>query len=237
MEWFEAVELIRPYVVKISTPSCSGTGFLISLSKDKTICGIATAAHVIRHAHSWEQPIRIQHDESRKSIVLKPEKRAIWLGDSNDAAAIIFICEEIPFPQDSLGLPPEDRYLKIGNEVGWLGFPALSPDNLCFFIGRISSYLQGESAYLVDGVAINGVSGGPAFIPEGDESITIIGIITAYIPNWATGEALPGLCLVTDIEHFYSAIRALKSLDDAKQEEDQSLSHGETDTGDKVSSA
>jgi len=218
-EWYEAVNLVRPYVVKVSTPSGSGTGFLITLSKDKEICGVATAAHVVAYADSWEQPIRIYHYGSGEVVMLRHEDRAILVEQATDAAAILFNRDQVPFPEQSLRLPPEGMYLRIGNEVGWLGFPAMSPQNLCFFAGRVSSYLQDESAYLVDGVAINGVSGGPAFTPDDDGSVTVIGVISAYIPNRATGEALPGLCLITDVAHFYGAKQTLESLDEAKEGE------------------
>jgi pantothenate kinase-related protein Tda10 len=34
IQWHEAVELINPYVVRISTPQGSGTGFIVSASKE-----------------------------------------------------------------------------------------------------------------------------------------------------------------------------------------------------------
>ena len=50
--------------------------------------------------------------------------------------------------------------------------------------------------YLVDGVAINGVSGGPVF----DDRCHLIGVVFAYIPN-QLGEntLLPGLAAITPI--------------------------------------
>ncbi len=35
-------------------------------------------------------------------------------------------------------------------------------------------------AYRMDGVAINGVSGGPAFYIEAEESIRIMGVVSAF---------------------------------------------------------
>lgn len=55
-EWYIAVEEIKTYVVRISTPSGSGTGFLFVYTKGEQFCGIATAAHVINYAHHWKQP-------------------------------------------------------------------------------------------------------------------------------------------------------------------------------------
>ena len=77
------------------------------------------------------------------------------------------------------------------------------PQKLCFFSGRVSAYLAEENAYLVDGVAINGVSGGPAFHETGK----IIGLVTAYIVNRATGEALPGVSLIRSVASLRDAFK------------------------------
>ncbi|MBS0152813.1 MAG: hypothetical protein JSR31_17950 [Nitrospira sp.] len=53
--WFAAFEEVEPYVVKITTPQASGTGFLIATTKGNSLLGIATAAHVIDVPHYWEQ--------------------------------------------------------------------------------------------------------------------------------------------------------------------------------------
>jgi len=55
LAWQESIDSVTPYVVKILTPYGSGTGFMISHGKNKNICGIATAAHVVEQAHYWEQ--------------------------------------------------------------------------------------------------------------------------------------------------------------------------------------
>jgi len=89
-----------------------------------------------------------------------------------------------------------------------------------FLSGRVSYFLQDEHAYLVDGVAINGVSGGPTFFLAGP-GLFIIGVVSAYIANRATGETLPGLSVVRDVTHFQQLLKDLTSLDEAKAEETQ----------------
>lgn len=49
--WTKAVEILESHVVRILTPRGSGTGFLISNGHNNAICGFATAAHVVDHAH------------------------------------------------------------------------------------------------------------------------------------------------------------------------------------------
>jgi hypothetical protein len=69
--------------------------------------------------------------------------------------------------------------------------------------------------YLVDGVAINGVSGGPAFRGEDDGTVSLIGVLSAYIPNRATGETLPGLAVVASVAEFHQMVASFKSFDEA----------------------
>jgi len=68
--WHDVVELVAPYVMRIWTPQGSGTGFLVSNSKNTPLCGIATAEHVISHAHYWQEPIRIEHQVSGKTMLV-----------------------------------------------------------------------------------------------------------------------------------------------------------------------
>lgn len=72
-------------------------------------------------------------------------------------------------------------------------------------------------AYLVDGVAISGVSGGPAFIVTDEGAPFIMGVVTAYIPNRVTGESLPGVCLVAGIHRFYDFIKEINSVEEARE--------------------
>src|SRR6059036_765359 len=136
--WSQAVEIIKPHVVRISTPRGSGSGFLISNGRHNSVCGIATAAHVVDHAHYWEEPIRIDHVSSGKSIVIRRDERAIFLDLNRDTAAILFNRGDLPLPADALPLAPKKMFLMVGNEIGWLGFPAIPTANLCFFSGTVS---------------------------------------------------------------------------------------------------
>src|SRR5688572_22786322 len=98
MQWHEAVEAVTKHVVRITTPQGSGTGFLVSRAKDGVICGVATAAHVINHAHYWEQPIRLQFADSGQTILLRQPDRAIIVEENRDTAAILFEAKEFEFP-------------------------------------------------------------------------------------------------------------------------------------------
>ena len=214
-EWYQAIEQIKELVVRIWTPQGSGTGFIVSTSKKTPLCAIATAAHVIHHAHYWEEPIRIEHQSSGKTILLRAADRAINVQSADDTAGIVFVRGDIDLSESTPPLTPKDKYFKPGVEIGWLGYPAIPRASLCFFSGHISAWIDSESAYLVDGVAINGVSGGPAFILPG----VLAGVVSAYIPNRATGESLPGLAVIRGVNQFHDLAQSFKNLDEAKAKE------------------
>lgn len=216
IQWYEAVEKVRPYIVRIVTPYGAGTGFVVSHSEKGDLYGVATAAHVVAHAHEWGLPIRIEHDTSGQNLLLQVNKRAVLIDETHDSAALVFEPSSLTLPKNPAPLIDEGKVLKVGVEIGWLGFPALSPKELCFFHGRISAQIENDSGYLVDGVAINGVSGGPA-LWLAYKDFNYVGVVSAYVPNRATGEVLPGLALVRNVAQFYGLIKQFKSIDDAQR--------------------
>lgn len=186
MEWSEAIDKLKPYIVRISTPLQSGTGFFVSQSTTSHLCAIATAAHVVSHADWWEEPIRLFHPASGKSRILRESDRVVHVHEKLDSAAVMFDREEFPLPTEPLELTPSAKWLLPGNEVGRLGFPSVSPADLCFFAGRVSAWQVESRTYLVDGVTIHGVSGGLAFTLLAEAEIVLVGVVSAYIANRAT---------------------------------------------------
>lgn len=222
MSWHQIVKRITPYIFKIETPRGHGTGFLCLYNDSKTLCGIATAHHVVTYADEWQQPIRIRHHASDKTVLLKEEDRFILGSADTDSAVVLFFPQVLELPKDLIPLLPSDKVLKTGVEVAWLGFPAMEPYTLCFFRGSISARQRHRHAYLIDGVAINGVSGGPVFDSgDDDENPRIIGAVAAYIANRATGEPLPGLAYAQDVSHFHDIVAHVKSLDEANKKKQE----------------
>jgi len=84
---------------------------------------------------------------------------------------------------------------------------------------NIALFWHGDTrSYLIDGVAINGVSGGPViYHTPAPETIHVIGVISAYIANRQQGQALPGLSVAQDISHSQSVMETIKSIDQAQQ--------------------
>ena len=225
MNWLSCVEAVRPYIVSIETPELSGTGFLFTYNKSKTVAGFATAAHIVDHADDWKQPIKLIHFDTKKELFVTDEERVIFLDRSRDSASIMLFSDfDIGLPQDTLPLIDPKKFLRIGVEVGWLGFPSIASSNLCFFSGRISARLDDYDSYLIDGVAINGVSGGPVFyIPSTGSTPKIIGTVTGYMPNRIHGDTLPGLLRVQDVTSFHEISETIRNIDEARKKKRRQL--------------
>jgi len=216
MNWNRIVNKIKPYVVKIESPKGYGTGFLCLYNYNKSWCGIATALHVVAYADKWQQPIKIINQQGQP-LFLKADSRVIIIDQNTDSAMILFPkAKDYQLPDDLIRLRPLDCILDIGSEVGWLGYPYLEQDKLCFFSGCISARNEEKKYYLIDGVSINGVSGGPvlSFAEEGTE---IIGIICAYMANVDVGSNTPGLSIAQDVSHFHKVGDQIKTIDDANK--------------------
>lgn len=212
-QWHQVFKEISPSVVKIESPGSQGTGF-VCLRTDRFV-GIATAYHVLQYADYWQQPIRVIHQSG--TILLKEEERFILSGtDGRDSAILLFEePSDLDFPQKLVQLLSPEKYPKVGVEVGWIGFPgAILSDNLCFFSGNISARI--DSSYFIDGVAINGVSGGLVIHKTNS---AVIGTISAYIYNRATGEALPGLSVAEDVSNLHQIASEIKNLDEARAQQ------------------
>jgi hypothetical protein len=222
--WDAVVEIIRPHVVKIDTPRGSGTGFLCAYSKNREICGIATAAHVVAQSDLWEEPIRIHHYSSKTSKLYRFSDRIIQLNNELDTAVILTKGDN-PLPNTTLKFIGDRRNLNIGVEIGWVGFPSVAPNDLCFFTGKISYWIEKHRTYLVDGVAINGVSGGPA-INTTPTGIQVIGAVSAYLPNRVG--ATPGLAMVSDVDQYQKVIKVLEGWDEATKRKESPSSQNES---------
>ncbi len=216
MEWHQAVEIIRSHVVRIDTPSGRGSGFLVYREDCKKIVIIATARHVIEHAYEWREPLRLRHFASSKEVFLSPNSCVINTNPARDLAYIKFAASALPLPEHTIKYLEARKRLMEGNQVGWCGYPFVAPSSLCFFTGHISAWIEKDEAYLVDGVAIHGVSGGPVFRITEDNQIELVGLVTEYRPNYATGQALPGVSLIRAIgpfaEHLAKLDEKLKQI-------------------------
>lgn len=105
MSWSLLIAAVRPHVVRISTPTGHGTGFLAFYgSQDRSICGIATAAHVVSHADEWQQPIKLLHDASGAQRMIRFEDRVIYLDHATDSAVVLCFKGDLNLPESPIAL-------------------------------------------------------------------------------------------------------------------------------------
>ena len=221
MAWDQAFGQVRPYVVRIETMGGLGTGFLFGYNKAHSVAAFATAAHVIDTATEWKQPIKICHWVSKKTLYLEEANRVAWLDRTYDAATILIPAGTLELPSEVLPLLAANKVKKIGVELGWVGFPALAPQKMCFFSGVVSAHIGATDTYLIDGVAINGVSGGPVFCEQKGSSPELIGVVSAYMANRRMGESLPGLLQAQDLTAFHEHIPKIRDFGEAKEKEQE----------------
>lgn len=209
--------MVKGRVFKIRSPRGHGTGFHVG-TYGSGLCAIATANHVIQSELDWNEPIKLVHFETGKEILLSSENRAIIPFRNSDMAMIVFPKPaDLVVPEDEISFLQSEFFLNPGVSIGWCGFPAVRNEQLCFFHGYISCHLPSEERYLVDGVAINGVSGGPVFFIENNRPI-IAGVISAYIPNRSVGDSLPGVSVVSWIRPEYeNMVKSLRNLPSATE--------------------
>lgn len=217
MEWNAVVSRVTPYIFKIETQEGHGTGFLCYFSRDKKLYGIATARHVVVQADNWQQPIRLHHFPTKKTAFLKESERVILADEETDSTVILVPSGKLDLPKELIDLLPTSTILDVGTEVGWLGYPGITPHTLCFFSGSISAREGDTHSYLLDGVAINGVSGGPVVYTTPTHGVRIVGTISAYIGNQAT----PGLAIARDVSHFHSVIDMFRTMDEARAQKEK----------------
>mgnify|MGYP001407065978 CR=1 FL=1 len=221
MSWHKAYDNIKPFMVRIETETGFGTGFLFSYTANHALAAFATACHVVADVDEWKKPLKISHYTTGKVVYFDGTERVILTDRARDTATILAPSTRFDLPAAVLPLLPSTKFKKIGVEVGWTGFPSLSPTDLCFFSGSVSFYNSDDDSYFIDGVAIHGVSGGPVFSMLDDSTPQIIGVISAYVANRRGGEALPGLLKARDLTTIHKHISAIQSLDDAKEKEDE----------------
>jgi hypothetical protein len=201
--WNKVVDRIAPLVFRIYTGNSAGTGFVISVgsadSDEYHHAILATAWHVIEEAASNPIDVQIVSVDRTKVFDTHADRMHVQqIGEVVHDTGLIMLSTKKQIIEQRQLAPIMPFHLKLarGAEVGWLGFPGFVDPELCFFHGHVSGYLNEPPTYLIDGVAINGVSGGPVF----DDRAHLIGLVSAYIPNRVDAQTtLPGLAALMPI--------------------------------------
>ena len=198
--WAETLSKVEPLIVRVLAGNSQGTAFAIGVSTNDggSHTMFATARHVVRDVLGNDESLdMVAADGSLISTLTSGPVRVYLVGPPECDTALIAVPTKKPlFHQDALQPMPLETMLRRGVPLGWLGYPGLVAPELCFFHGVVAGHMERPPIYLVDGVAINGVSGGPAF----DQSGLLVGLISAYVPNQLEpGLTLPGLMIVVPL--------------------------------------
>ena len=220
-DWHLTFEKVIPYIARIETPSGFGSGFLFAYNQNKTLAAIATAAHVVEYSDTWNMPIKVIHQSSATEYFLDHEKRVVLMDKNRDSATILFSDTEDVFPDDVLPMMDYRKFRRVGCEIAWAGFPGNAYPNLCLFTGTVAGFLEFQDSYLVDGVAVNGVSGGPVFARIKEDEAELLGSVSSYMPNRQGDDTLPGLLRAQDVTAFQQVVRTLASLDEAAERKEE----------------
>lgn len=198
--WDETLSKIEPLVVRVLAGNSQGTAFAIGVSTNDGGCHtmFATARHVVHDVLGNNESLdMVAADGSLISTLTSGPVRVYLVGPPECDTALIAVPTKKPLVgQGALHPMPLQTMLRRGVQLGWLGYPGLVAPELCFFHGVVAGHMENPPIYLVDGVAINGVSGGPAF----DRAGLLVGLISAYVPNQVEhGLTLPGLMIVVPL--------------------------------------
>lgn len=199
--WPELVPKLEPLVYQVRAGDSLGTAFVISVTGGRDggrHTMLVTAWHVVQDVVQDDEPLDLVRADGTLISTLTSGPIAIYpVGPPECDTALMLVPTREPLVSPDVLLPmPLETMLPRGADLGWLGFPGLVYPELCFFRGVVSGYQEMPPIYLVDGVAINGVSGGPAF----DRTGLLVGLVSAYVPNQIDhGTTLPGLMIVTPL--------------------------------------
>jgi hypothetical protein len=199
--WEETISKIEPLVYQVRAGDALGTAFVIGMSGPRDggrHLSLVTAWHVVKDVVTTDASLDLIDFKGTAISTLSNGPMTICpIGPAEcDSALMIVPTREPLLNPDALFPMPLRTMLARGAELGWLGFPGLVYPELCFFKGVVSGHREDPSIYLVDGVAINGVSGGPAF----DRNGLMVGLVSSYVPNRrGDGATLPGLLIVVPL--------------------------------------
>src|SRR5713101_3932243 len=204
LPWKDVVEKIAPLVFRVYIDQYVGTAFVVCRGRGKPpfehVAVLATARHVADPAKTGvvDSLTLVSSDLKREypSSQNPMEMRVLGKEAYDTSVILVRSREEIISSQALMPMLPWNSLLRRGADIAWLGFPALFDPELCFFHGFVSGFRGDRPRYLVNGTAMPGVSGGPAF----DNRAHLIGLVSEYISHKEEGEAvLPGVLTVVPI--------------------------------------
>lgn len=208
--WEEISRRTEKIVFLVELGRTTGTCFAVSISsaknKKRKIYTFATVWHVIEKLTRSSKPIKLVTADKSKAYEIMPDRYEVFReGPRKLDTGIIEVESEMDLvsEEDLLPMLDFDEWLPRGADIAAVGFPGLAEEEFCFFRGVVSGYTKSPPGYLIDGVVLNGVSGGPAV----DRGARIIGLVSSYLPNRVDRHTtLPGLTTLIPISSIRSLI-------------------------------
>lgn len=123
--WQHCVDVVKPHVVRLTTPTGHGTGFLVH--RRGCWVAVATARHVVADAHERGVPIEV-HWKNLDAETVPVAGRILRVDPERDFAVLAWLVDRsvAPFlPEEPLPLLGHKSFVRTGVTVGWLGYPHL----------------------------------------------------------------------------------------------------------------
>jgi hypothetical protein len=234
MEWEQCFPEICNSLFRISVSYGAetkwGTGFPVGKYKkpDKLALVLATAKHLLSFSKSDTVEWRVEQFDwqgklnrgfSFKSNTEMTGKSPIRVHTEFDIGTVFMPNLEGIDKYKPLRTIPSSQAIIPGAKVGWAGFPEMTryktlSEQPCYFEGVVSAVVsRGDRLYyIIDGHSELGVSGGPVWCWNDEESnYDVIGIVSQYvIPK---DLKFPGLCVFESINPLMAYLATSKELE------------------------
>lgn len=236
MKWDESIQEICKSLYRIKA-TCSlgsfiGTGFIVANYKESKKGDfkfvLATAKHLVEKLPNHETIYwNIERYDLRGNKVeeINFKSNSETTGKTpysfhNDYdIAVVFVPNQSENHSQPLRTIDPNILIEPGTKVGWAGFPLFAERKTlrthpCYFEGVVSTTveLSPKLFYLVDGHGGKGVSGGPIWHWNEEESnYEIIGLCSQYL--FAEAKGLPGLVAFESINHILVYLKTSNELD------------------------
>lgn len=236
MKWDQCFLEICNSLFKVTATSSAGTfsatGFVVAKYKkaDKLGFVLATAGHTFRKLPANENIYWVVQKFDWKGSKIEE----ITFGSNLEAVGNSPIRVHLELDIALLFIPnikSEVKLLRIinpsygiqpGGKVGWAGFPTFVKEKTetphpCYFEGVVSAVVdkvekEGKLFYLVDGHGGKGVSGGPLWCWNDEQSTyEVIGICRQYLKS--QDKATPGLVVFESINPIIKYLKTSNELE------------------------
>lgn len=192
--WWDIAEVIARQTFQVLRVTCSGTAFLVSqgIEKDsphRHYC-FATAWHVIDDAIEDNRFVLYRaHDKLTIDVDVKRIMTA-RLGPASFDLGFIFLrtVDDLLPPEDMMPIRGLKTFPSLGEDLGWYGYPGSLKHEPMFCRGTLACFRSNPHAYLINGVAYPGMSGGAV----ADQYGWVVGVVSEW---WEDGSLpqIPGM--------------------------------------------